>query len=159
MISTLRKENTRVGFMGLGLMGSRFLRRLNSDGWNATGWNRNRENAGVLRKDGLQIEDELSRVVKGSDVLLSSLADDSAVRAVYLGEDGVFAHIEPTTVILEMSTISPALSALLHQEATKHSVSLIDLPVSGSTPAVEAGTVPLFGGGEEGRFDRCVPIF
>jgi 3-hydroxyisobutyrate dehydrogenase-like beta-hydroxyacid dehydrogenase len=90
---------------------------------------------------------------------LSSLADDNAVRAVYLGDDGVFAHVEPQTVILEMSTISPGLSALLHQEAAKHGANLIDLPVSGSTPAVEAGTLTLFGGGEQEIFSRCVPIF
>ena len=58
-----------------------------------------------------------------------------------------------------MSTISPDLSALLHREAAKHGASLIDLPVSGSTPAVEAGTVTLFGGGEPETFSRCVPIF
>jgi 3-hydroxyisobutyrate dehydrogenase-like beta-hydroxyacid dehydrogenase len=76
-----------------------------------------------------------------------------------LGGDGVFAHVEPQTVILEMSTISPGLSALLHQEAAKHGANLIDLPVSGSTPAVEAGTVTLFGGGEQEIFNRCIPIF
>jgi 3-hydroxyisobutyrate dehydrogenase-like beta-hydroxyacid dehydrogenase len=62
-------------------------------------------------------------------------------------------------MILEMSTISLELSALLHEEAAKHGAKLIDLPVSGSTPAVEAGTVTLFGGGEQETFIRCVPIF
>jgi 3-hydroxyisobutyrate dehydrogenase len=71
----------------------------------------------------------------------------------------VFAHVRPETVILEMSTISPDVSALLHREAEKHGASLIDLPVSGSTPAVEAGTVTLFGGGDPEDFNRCVPIF
>jgi len=92
-------------------------------------------------------------------VLLSSLANDDAVRAVYLGENGVFAHARPATVVLEMSTISPDLSALLHREAAKRGVKLIDLPVSGSTPAVEAGSVTLFGGGDPETFLRCVPIF
>ena len=155
----LRKENAKLGFIGLGLMGSRFLRRLNAEGWNVRGWNRSRTTALALRNDGFQIEEALPNLVRGSDVLLSSLADDNAVRAIYLSEDGVFAHVQPETIILEMSTISPELSTLVHGEAAKHGANLIDLSVSGSTPAVEAGTVTLFGGGEPETFSRCVPIF
>jgi 3-hydroxyisobutyrate dehydrogenase-like beta-hydroxyacid dehydrogenase len=159
MNNRLRKENTKLGLIGLGLMGSRFLRRLHAEGWHVRGWNRSRSTTVDLRKYGFEIEETLSAVVQGSDVLLSSLADDNAVRAVYLGEDGVFAHIEPLTTILEMSTISPSLSALLHREAAKRAVEFIDLPVSGSTSAVEAGAVTLFGGGRQEIFDRCIPIF
>lgn len=159
MCSTLCKEDTKLGFMGLGLMGSRFLRRLNAEGWNVRGWNRSWPATADLRRYGFHIEETLPELVRGSDVLLSSLADDNAVRAVYLGKDGVFAHIEPLTVILEMSTISPDLSARLHQEAARHAVRFIDLPVSGSTPAVEAGTVTLFAGGKKETFDLCIPIF
>lgn len=155
----LLKENAKLGFIGLGLMGSRFLRRLNAEGWNVRGWNRSLATTADLRKYGFAIEETLPGLVRGSDVLLSSLADDNAVRAVYLGEDGVFSHIEPLTIILEMSTISPSLSALLHREAAKRAVEMIDLPVSGSTTAVEAGAVTLFGGGKQEVFNRCVPIF
>jgi 3-hydroxyisobutyrate dehydrogenase-like beta-hydroxyacid dehydrogenase len=159
MSSIFHKENAKLGFIGLGLMGSRFLRRLNADGWSIRGWNRSRTTTLALRNYGFQIDEMLSSLVHGSEVLLSSLADDNAVRAVYLCDDGVFAHVEPQAVILEMSTISPGLSALLHQEAAKRGANLIDLPVSGSTPAVEAGTVTLFGGGDQEIFNRCVPIF
>jgi 3-hydroxyisobutyrate dehydrogenase-like beta-hydroxyacid dehydrogenase len=159
MTTTLAKENTKLGFIGLGLMGSRFLRRLNAEGWNVQGWNRSRDATLPLREDGLAIEKTLATLVGESDVLLSSLADDDAVRAVYLGEDGVFANLQPQTIILEMSTISPDLSALLHQEAARRGANLIDLTVSGSTPAVDAGTVTLFAGGEQEIFNRCVPIF
>ena len=159
MRGILRKENAKLGFIGLGLMGSRFLRRLNAEGWRIRGWNRSRTTTLALRNYGFQIDETLPSLVRGSDVLLSSLADDNAARAVYLGEDGVFAHLQPGTIILEMSTISLELSALLHEEAAKLGANLIDLPVSGSTPAVEAGTVTLFGGGEPETFNRCVPIF
>jgi len=156
---TLNKQNTRLGFIGLGLMGSRFLRRLNAEGWKVRGWNRTQSTTIALRKYGFQIEDSLAELVRGSNVLLSSLADDNAVRATYLSEDGVFAHVRPQTVILEMSTISPELSTTLHEEALHRGVDLIDLPVSGSTSAVEAGNVTLFAGGEPETFRRCIPIF
>jgi 3-hydroxyisobutyrate dehydrogenase len=153
------KDNTKLGFIGLGLMGSRFLRRLNAEGWNVRGWNRSRAATLPLKKYGFAIDDTLADLVRGSDVLLSSLANDDAVRATYLGEDGVFAHVQPGTTILEMSTISPDLSGLLHQEARKRGAEMMDLPVSGSTPAVDSGTVTLFAGGEPETFHRCVPIF
>src|SRR5882757_2421697 len=134
---TVCREDTKLGFIGLGLMGSRFLRRLNADGWQVRGWNRSRSTTQSLRNDGFTIEDTLATLARESDVLLSSLGDDNAVRAVYLGEDGVFANVQPGTIIIEMSTISPELSALLHDESAKRKVNLIDLAVSGSTPAVE----------------------
>lgn len=155
----LSREQTTLGVIGLGLMGGRFLRRLIAEGWNARGWNRSKSVAIPFRKYGFQVETTLANLVNGSEVLLSSLADDGAVEAVYLGEDGVFAHVRPQTIILEMSTISPDLSAILHEEAAKRGIYLIDLAVSGSTPAVEAGTVTLFAGGEQETFIRCIPIF
>jgi 3-hydroxyisobutyrate dehydrogenase len=157
--SILSKQNTRVGFIGLGLMGSRFFKRLHSQGWKIRGWNRGRNAVLPLIDDGFNIEESLSELVRSSDVLLSSLANDDAVRMVYLGEDGVFANVRPGTVILEMSTISAGLSAPLHQEAEERGAKLIDLPVSGSTPAVEAGTLTLFAGGDSDTFNRCIPIF
>jgi 3-hydroxyisobutyrate dehydrogenase-like beta-hydroxyacid dehydrogenase len=159
MQKSINKGNTTLGVIGLGLMGSRFLRRLNAEGWKVRGWNRNKQVTLTLREYGFQIETTLAGLVDGSEVLISSLTDDNAVEAVYLSKDGVFAHVRPKTIILEMSTISPGLSALLHEEAAKRGVYLIDLAVSGSTPAVEAGAVTLFAGGDQEVFIRCVPIF
>lgn len=153
------KHNARLGFIGLGLMGSRFLLRLHTQGWNIQGWNRSESATLPLKRDGLSIANTLAHLVRASDVLFSSLGNDDAVRAVYFAEDGVFSNVQPGAIILEMSTISPALSAQLHQEATQRHAHLIDLPVSGSTPAVEGGAVTLFAGGDEESFNRCVPIF
>jgi 3-hydroxyisobutyrate dehydrogenase-like beta-hydroxyacid dehydrogenase len=152
-------QNTRLGFIGLGLMGSRLLRRLHTQGWKIRGWNRTKRATVSLIRYGFDIEERLSTLVQESDVLLSSLANDDAVRTVYLEKDGVLDAIRPGTVVLEMSTISPDLSAVLHQEAAKRGALLIDLPVSGSTPAIEAGTVTLFAGGAPETFNRCIPIF
>lgn len=157
--NTVRREYANLGFIGLGLMGSRFLRRLNAEGWKVRGWNRSPSATVPLKDYGLTIEEKLPHLVRESDVLLSALGDDNAVRAVYLGDDGVFTNAQPQTIILEMSTISPDLSGLLHKEAMKRGINLIDLGVSGSTPAVEAGAVTLFGGGDPETFNRCVPIF
>jgi 3-hydroxyisobutyrate dehydrogenase-like beta-hydroxyacid dehydrogenase len=76
-----------------------------------------------------------------------------------LDKGGVFSQAEPGTVILEMSTISPDLSRRLHQEAHRRGVNLLDVAISGSTPAVDAGTITLLAGGDKETFEQCTPIF
>jgi len=157
--TTLNNLTARVGFIGLGLMGSRLARRLDSFGWRVRAWNRSPEPAEQLSKWGLPIASSIADLVTGSDVILSSLANDAAVRSVYLDKGGVFSVAEPGTVILEMSTISPGLSRELHLEARARGVKLLDVAISGSTPAVEAGTITLLAGGEKETFEQCVPLF
>ena len=158
-ITELSKLNTRVGFIGLGLMGSRLAQRLHSSGWKVRAWNRSPKPADELNKAGIAIAKSVASLVAGSDVILSSLANDEAVRSVYLDEGGVLSSAEPGKIVLEMSTISPELSRSLHEEARKRGIDFLDVAISGSTPAVDAGTITLLAGGEIATFDQCIPIF
>jgi 3-hydroxyisobutyrate dehydrogenase-like beta-hydroxyacid dehydrogenase len=153
------KHTTRIGFIGLGLMGSRLTRRLHSSGWNVQAWNRSLDPAKSLARDGVAISSSIAKLVADSDVVLSSLADDAAVHSVYFDSGGVFSSAKPGTIILEMSTISPELSRLLHQEGSVRGVDLLDLAISGSTPAVEAGTITLLAGGDQSTFKKCTSIY
>jgi len=157
--NSLNKQNIQLGFIGLGLMGSRLIRRLHATGWKIRGWNRSPEPLELLRNDGIAAASSLAELTADSEILLSCLGNDAAVHAVYFDEGGVFSSVKPGTVILEMSTISPVLSRLLHEEATNRGARLIDLAISGSTPAVEAGTVTLLGGGDKDTFNQCIPIY
>jgi len=157
--TVLDKLTAQVGFIGLGLMGSRLTRRLDSFGWHVRAWNRTPKHADELNEWGIEIAPSVADLVAGVDVVLSSLANDDAVRSVYLGKDGVFSTARPGTVILEMSTISPVLSRQLHQEASAKGVKFLDVAISGSTPAVEAGAITLLAGGDKETFEQCVPIF
>ena len=155
----LDKPNTKAGFIGLGLMGSRLARRLDSFGWHIRAWNRSSKPAQALNKWGIAIAPSIADLVAGSDIILSSLANDAAVQSVYLDEGGVFSTATPGTIILEMSTISPELSRRLHREAHAKRVHFLDVAISGSTPSVEAGTVTLLAGGDKDTFEQCIPIF
>ena len=157
--NTLSKRTGKIGFIGLGLMGSRLTQRLHSSGWNVQAWNRSPEPARVISQKGIRIAPSLAKLVADSDVVLSCLANDAAVRSVYCDVAGVFSAAEPGTILLEMSTISPQLSHLLHEEASDHGVRLLDLAISGSTSAVEAGTVTLLAGGDRNTFEQCTPIY
>jgi 3-hydroxyisobutyrate dehydrogenase-like beta-hydroxyacid dehydrogenase len=135
------------------------VRRLDSFGWHIRAWNRSPGPADEINEWGIAIAPSIADLQADSDVIISSLADDAAVRSVYLDNGGVFSSAEPGTVILEMSTISPELSLNLHREARAKGVNFLDVAISGSTPAVDAGTVTLLGGGDPNTFEQCVPIF
>ena len=155
----LNQRTAKIGFIGLGLMGTRLTRRLYSSGWKIQAWNRSPEPAKALTHDGVVIAASVASLAAESDVIISSLTDDAAVRSVYLDGGGVFSAAKPGTIVLEMSTLSPELSRQLHQEASSRGVRLLDLAVAGSTPAVEAGTITLLAGGDQNTFDQCIPIY
>jgi 3-hydroxyisobutyrate dehydrogenase-like beta-hydroxyacid dehydrogenase len=157
--TTLNKLKTEVGFIGLGLMGSRLTQRLHSGGWSIQAWNRSPQPAEELRSEGIAIAASVADLAAKCDVIVSCLANDAAVRSVYFDKGGVFSAAEPGTIVLEMSTISPELSLQLHREAGKLGINFLDVAISGSTPAVEAGTVTLLGGGDRNTFEQCTPIY
>ncbi|HYZ85745.1 MAG TPA: NAD(P)-dependent oxidoreductase [Bryobacteraceae bacterium] len=157
--TTLNKETTRIGFIGLGLMGSRLARRLHSAGWVMRGFERIPERARAVSEHGIPIARSIRALTSDSDVIVSSVANDAAVKSVYLGKAGVLSAAKPGTTILELSTISADLSREIHNEASSKGVNLLDVAISGSTSAVEAGTITLLAGGDRNTFERCTPIF
>ncbi len=86
----INKRTAKIGFIGLGLMGSRLTRRLHSSGWNIQAWNRSPDPAESLARDGVVISSSIAKLVADSDVILSSLANDEAVHSVYFDNGGVF---------------------------------------------------------------------
>jgi 3-hydroxyisobutyrate dehydrogenase len=158
-INALKEHKARLGFIGMGIMGSRLTQRLHAAGWNIQAWNRSPGPIDKLRQAGVPIAASIAGLVADSDVVLSSLANDAAVHSVYFDLGGVFSSVEPGTIILEMSTISPELSRLLHSKASSLGVNFLDVAVSGSAPAVEAGTITLLAGGNQHTFEQCIPIY
>jgi 3-hydroxyisobutyrate dehydrogenase-like beta-hydroxyacid dehydrogenase len=158
-LNIIDKRTAQIGVIGLGLMGSRLTRRLHAAGWNVQAWNRSPGAADELKRQGIGIAASAAELVAESNVVLSSLANDEAVHSMYFGKGGVFSAAKRGTIILEMSTISPELSRLLHREACTLGISFLDLAISGSTPAVEAGTITLLAGGDQKTFDQCTPIY
>ena len=154
-----KKSETKIGFIGLGLMGSRLVKRLHAAGWKLEAWNRSPEPADAINRTGIAIAASPAALAAGSDVILSCLANDAAVRNVYFGKGGMLAAAQPGTVVLEMSTISPELSLEIHREAARRGIRMLDLAISGSTPAVEAGTITLLAGGNAETFEMCTPIY
>ena len=86
------------------------------------------------------------------DVILSCLTNDEAVQSVYAGPEGVFAQARSGTIVLEMSTISSQSSRELHELGAKSGIEVLDVAISGSTPAAEQGVLTLLAGGDKELF-------
>jgi 3-hydroxyisobutyrate dehydrogenase-like beta-hydroxyacid dehydrogenase len=92
-------------------------------------------------------------------MILSCLSDGQAVRSVYLSEGGVLDYAAPGTIVIEMSTITPETSQQLFEAGRERGIDILDVAISGSTPAAESGALTLFGGGERDTFATVTPIF
>lgn len=152
-------NQVRLGFIGVGAMGSRLVRRLLDHGFKVAVYDLNQSSVEPLLKYGASAADSLAALAENADVVLSCLTNDDAVRNVYLGRQGILATARPGTVVLEMSTISPGTSRQVHAEGVRRGVDVLDVAISGSTPAVEQGTITLLAGGDNELFEAAAPIF
>jgi 3-hydroxyisobutyrate dehydrogenase-like beta-hydroxyacid dehydrogenase len=149
----------RLGFIGLGYLGSSIARRLVTAKFPMVVYDLNRARAAELASLGAEVSPGTGMLASEVDVVLSCLPDDAAVEDVYLGTGTVLRNARPGTRIIELSTISPETSRRLHRAARQGDISLLDVAVSGSVPSAEAGTLTLFGGGERQAFESSELIF
>jgi len=155
----LTADQVKLGFIGLGGMGSRMAKRLLDHGYQLSVYDRDITKAEGFARQGAVVAENVLQLAANVDVLLSCLTNDEAVQSVYGGPEGVFAGMRPGTVVLEMSTISPEGSRQLHRLGVKGGVEVLDVAISGSTPAAEQGALTLLVGGSAEVFRAAEPIF
>ncbi len=148
----------KVGFIGLGVMGSRIVKRLLDAGHEVGGYNRTKAKAEWLLSHGLTIRDSPREVAEAAEFTLSMVSDTSALRAVTGGPDGAIAGLGDGQVYVDMSTVSPALSRELADTVTQVGASMLDAPVSGSVITLERGELTIMVGGEAATFERAYPL-
>src|SRR5271165_3342898 len=155
----LTADQVKAGFIGLGNMGSRIAERLLDHGFQVSVYDRNRAQTEAVAAHGGVAATNILELARTSDVVLSCLTNDEAVQSVYSGPEGVFAGAKPGAVVLEMSTISPEDSRELHKLGARSGVEVLDVAISGSTPAAEAASLTLLAGGDMALFEAAEPIF
>ena len=141
----------RLGFIGLGAMGSRLARRLLDAGHSVTGYNRTPEKARALEPKGLKVAATPREAATGAEAVFSMVTDDAALRAVVLGADGILAGLDGGAVLVEMSTVGPAVTRELADAVARRGAAMLDAPVSGSTITVEQGHASIVVGGDSAR--------
>ena len=155
----LTPNQVKLGFIGLGNMGSRIAKRLLADRYQLAVHDVDISKSDAIRAQGGTVAENIVELARTADVILSCLTNDDAVRNVYTGSEGVFAASRPGTLVLEMSTISPESSRELHRLGAKEGVEVLDVAISGSTPAAEQGILTLLVGGDRELFGAAEPIF
>lgn len=148
-----------VGFIGLGLMGSRIVNRLLAAGHQVSGYNRTRAKAESLIQAGMQWRDTPREIVQAADITLSMVTDTAALSSVTEGPDGILAGLSAGKIYVDMSTVSPSLTRSLARRVSDAGAEMLDAPVSGSVSAVEAGTLIIFVGGESDVLEKVRPVF
>jgi 3-hydroxyisobutyrate dehydrogenase-like beta-hydroxyacid dehydrogenase len=147
-----------IGFVGLGHMGGNMAERLLTAGYTVHGEARTRDNARRLVERGLVWCATPREVAEASEVLFTSLPDDEVLEAVASGPDGILAGLDAGKVWVDMSTVSPGASRSLAARARELGAELLDAPVSGSVPQVQAGTLTIMVGGDEEAYRRVEPV-
>jgi 3-hydroxyisobutyrate dehydrogenase-like beta-hydroxyacid dehydrogenase len=149
----------RVAVLGAGNMAGAMVGTLRRAGFDVVVWNRTPARAeAVASAHGATAAPTAAAAVQGADVVLSSLADDAAVLATYLGDDGVAIGCGPGQVILEMSTIAPDTVRRVGEAVDRLGAAFLDAPVSGSVPVVERGELTIMVGGDPAGLERARPV-
>jgi 2-hydroxy-3-oxopropionate reductase len=148
----------RVGFIGLGIMGSPMARHLLEAGFPLTVHSRSPAPVDALVSDGAVRATSPSEVAGVSDVVITMLPDTPDVEHVMLGDDGVAVGAPAGTLVIDMSTIDPGPTRAIAEQLGKHGVEMLDAPVSGGERGALDGTLSIMVGGPDGAFARAQPI-
>jgi 3-hydroxyisobutyrate dehydrogenase-like beta-hydroxyacid dehydrogenase len=154
-----RADLGTVGFLGLGIMGSRMAANLARAGFQLAVWTHTPGKAQAWAGEhGATALATPAEVAEHSDVVLSMVVDGEQVSSVLLGADGVIASARPGLLCVDMSTIGPADTRRIGAALSERGVGMLDAPVTGSSPRAEDGSLTIMVGGERESFDRVMPL-
>jgi 3-hydroxyisobutyrate dehydrogenase-like beta-hydroxyacid dehydrogenase len=152
-------ERERVGFLGLGIMGSRMAANLVRAGFGLSVWTHTPGKAERWASDhGARAYATPAEVAEHSDMVVSMVVDGAQVASVLLGEHGVIEAARPGLLCVDMSTIGPVDARRIASALDERGVAMLDAPVTGSSPRAEDGSLTIMVGGEPDEFARTRPL-
>jgi 3-hydroxyisobutyrate dehydrogenase len=154
---SVNKEQTRVGFIGTGIMGRSMARHILNAGYKLNVYNRSPEKAGDLIAQGARWHDTPGDVAAASDVIITMLGHPHDVEQVYLSDDGIV-NRAAGAILIDMTTSSPGLAERIAAEAGKKGLQALDAPVSGGEVGARDAKLSIMVGGEQAAFDAALPI-
>jgi len=148
----------KLGFIGLGVMGSRVVKRLLDAGHQVTGYNRTKSKAQWLLDASMKWADTPRMVAENSDITFTMVTNTNALRNVMEGKEGLLAGISKGKIHVDMSTVSPVFSQELAKQIEAKGAAMLDSPVSGSVVTLEEGKLSIMVGGDAAVFEKVRPI-
>lgn len=153
-------NQTKIGWMGLGNMGTPMATNLLKAGYNMTVFNRTKAKTKSMEDAGAAVVDTPANLFETCNIVFSMVSNDDAVKQLYLGENGLLSS--PYTqdkIAIDMSTISPDTSRLIAKSCKEKGIQFLDAPVSGSVKPAQDGKLIIMVGGKSAVYEKIKPIF
>lgn len=150
--------NTKIGFIGTGVMGSSMAGHILKAGYPLSVYNRTKEKANFLLEQGAQWKDTYIDLAKWADIIITIVGYPKDVEDLYLGKDGIINHLCEGKFLIDMTTSKPSLAQKIYQAANSKGISALDAPVSGGDIGAKNATLTIMAGGDEQAFEAVKPI-
>jgi 3-hydroxyisobutyrate dehydrogenase-like beta-hydroxyacid dehydrogenase len=148
----------KIGFIGLGIMGSRMAANLLKHGYDLVVFNRTRAKAQPLLEKGASFAESPAKLAEQVDVLFTMLAHPDAVEQAALRADGFLNHLKPKAVWVDCSSVNPSFSKKMAAAAAARQIRFVDAPVTGSAPVAEAAKLVFWVGGDAADVEAIRPL-
>jgi 3-hydroxyisobutyrate dehydrogenase len=158
-------SKTRIGWIGLGNMGTPMVKNLIKAGFDVTVYNRTASKTAPLQEAGAKVATHAGELWSNADTLITMVADDAALQQIYREEGGLLTGLLPGKdafagkTVIDMSTVSPDTSRELATLLAEKGVDYLDAPVSGSVSPAELGQLVIMAGGKKAVYEAALPIF
>jgi 2-hydroxy-3-oxopropionate reductase len=157
--SVLVPNCSRLGFIGLGIMGQPMARNLLRAGYSLVVYSRSPAPVDALVAEGAEQGSSPADVAARTDALVTMLPDTPDLELVVYGPDGLLGAGRPGLLVIDMSTVDPIASRLIGQELASLGMGFVDAPVSGGEQGAIRGTLSIMVGGSEHDVARAMPVF
>ncbi|HAM82243.1 NAD(P)-dependent oxidoreductase [Ornithinibacillus bavariensis] len=152
-------QNTKIGFIGTGVMGKSMALNLLKAGYSVHVFNRTKEKAQELLNNGALWKDSIKELSQEANVIISIVGYPKDVEEVYLGSGGIIENAKKGAYLIDMTTSKPSLAMQIFKKAKEKGLYSLDAPVSGGDIGAKNGTLAIMVGGEQEAFDTVFPIF
>ncbi len=149
----------KIGFIGIGVMGSAMALNLMKKGFEVSVYTRTKSKADKLISQGAQWCGSVGECARNKNAVITIVGYPKDVEEVYFGENGIIENAKEGSYIIDMTTTSPKLSEMIFEAAAAKGLKALDAPVSGGDIGAEKGTLAIMVGGRKEDFDACADIF
>lgn len=150
---------SRVGFIGLGIMGKPMAENLVQAGFSLVVYNRTKEKAEAMASERVSVATSPRAVAEQAGTIITIVTDSAAVEEVVAGPAGILPSVQSDAIVVDMSTISPAVERRLSAQLAEKGASLVDAPVSGGDVGAQNATLAIMAGGDRTAFEKVTPLF
>ncbi len=152
-------DNTTIGFIGIGVMGGSMAGHILNAGYPLHVYTRTRSKADTLCAKGAVREENIANLSKKCNVIITMVGFPADVEDIYLNKEGILGNAAPGSIVIDMTTSSPALAEKIYEQAALRAIKSLDAPVSGGDIGAKNAALSIMAGGDQETFDQVMPLF